>query len=131
MIPFRRMIAGAAFVGASIMLAGAASADTGCGAREVALYFEKGETGFNDFSRAVIERVASEAKACGARQIVAGAPDGKLEARRSAAIREAFADAGVKVILVGASLQVRTAAAENVLDRSASVRLVMPGQAVG
>ena len=131
MTTFRKMIAGAAFVGASIMLAGAASADTGCGTREVSLYFEKGQTEFNDFSRAVVERVASEAKACGATQIVAEAPDGKLEAKRSAAIRKAFDHAGVKVILVGASLPVKMAAAENVLDRGASVRLVMPGQAVG
>jgi methylmalonyl-CoA mutase cobalamin-binding subunit len=47
------------------------------------------------------------------------------------AIRAALADAGMKVIRVGASPPVQPAAAETVLEASASVRPVMQGQAAG
>jgi hypothetical protein len=125
------LIAGAALVGASVFLAGAAAADTGCPAGEVSLYFEKGETGLNDFSKAVADRVAAEAKACGATELVAEAPAGALEGQRAATIRSTFDRAGVKVTLVASAAPANAPMAETVLDRGASIRVIVPGQAVG
>lgn len=91
-----------------------------CPTHEVSLYFEQGKTEFNEFSRQLVERVAAEAKACGARQIVAETP---VTGQRAKAVRQAFAARGVDVILVGPS---RLAPADDsIASRSANVRLTM------
>ncbi len=90
-----------------------------CSARQASLYFEKDAHGFNAFSDAVIERVAQEARACGARQVVA--QTGMDQAHRDAIVR-AFASKGLGVIITGAP---QAAAGDFIGDRAAVVRVTM------
>jgi hypothetical protein len=116
------MTLGALVLGAAAFAYDAASArEQACEGREASIYFEKGKTEFNDFSKVVVERVAAEAKACGISQIVAST---KAGGKRAEAIARAFEPLGVKVILVG---QPPTAPAvgDFISDRAASVRLTM------
>src|SRR5690348_16435458 len=82
-----------------VVMVSAASAQTPCKAtepREVSLYFERDQSQLNDFSKALVDRVASEAKNCGLKQIVA---ETKIDAKRAAVIADTFQSRGVKVIL--------------------------------
>lgn len=97
---------------------------TACPQREVALYFEKGATEFNDMSKQLVQRVALEAKACGAKQVVAETKGGE----RAAAISQAFEPFGVRVILVSPRL---STSGDGISDRTATVRLGPTRQAVG
>ncbi len=103
-----------------------AQTPTSCSSREVSIYFDKDTTEFNKFSQQHVERVATEAKACGARQVVAEVKSGP---DRAEAVSHAFADLGVKVILVGATHE--AAAGESVADREVVVRVARQHNAVG
>lgn len=110
-----------AALAAGICLSAApAMAQPTCEARPAAVYFEPGATTFNAQSKAVIDRVAKEAKACGASRVVAEASSGE----RGKAISEAFASQGVKVVLWETPREPQAAAPqESIRDRSAVLRL--------
>lgn len=91
-----------------------------CPVREAAVYFEKGEPRFNAFSTAVIERVAAEARACGARQVVAETSVGGAHAE---AIARAFEAKGVNVVV--APPTTAPASSDFIAGRAANVRLTM------
>jgi hypothetical protein len=91
-----------------------------CPEREASVYFEKGEPRFNDFSTAVIERVAAEARACGAREVVAETSIGGPYAD---AISSAFVAKGLNVVV--AAPPTPPAAGDFIAGRAASVRLTM------
>ena len=122
------MTLGALAIGAAAFAYDTARADppTDCPSHEVSLYFEHGKSEFNDFSKRLVERVAAEAKACGARQIVA---ETKVSGERAKTVEQAFASRGVQVILVGPTHVSPTGGAE-IADRAANVRLTM-NRAVG
>jgi hypothetical protein len=91
------MTAGALLLGFGGFVYDSAVAQTpaSCSSREVSIYFDKDTTEFNKFSQQLVERVATEAKACGARQVVAEVKSGP---DRAQAVSHAFQDLGVKVI---------------------------------
>jgi len=122
------MTLGALAIGAAAFAYDTARADppVDCPSHEVSLYFEHGKSEFNDFSKRLVERVAAEAKACGARQIVA---ETKVSGDRAKTVEQAFASRGVQVILVGPT-QVSPNGAADIADRAANVRLTM-NRAVG
>lgn len=91
-----------------------------CPERQASLYFEKGAPGLNGFSEAVVDRVAQEARACGARQVVAETSMG--ETHRDAIVR-AFASKGLGVIVTGAPEAAEPG--DFVADRAAVVRVMM------
>lgn len=97
-----------------------------CPSHEVSLYFEQGQNEFNTFSKQLVERVAGEAKECGARQIVAETP---VTGERAKAIQQAFESRGIKVILVGPP-RIAPAGDDSIAGRAANVRLTM-NRAVG
>jgi hypothetical protein len=116
------MTIGALVLGAVAFAYDTASADEpACAGREASIYFEKGRNEFNDFSKAVVERLAAEAKACGVSQVVA---ETRVGGKRLDAISNAFEPLGLKVILVGPP-RVAPPAGDFVADRAASVRLTM------
>ena len=88
--------------------------------REVSLYFERDQSQLNDFSKTLVDRVASEAKNCGLTQVVA---ETKIDAKRAAVITDTFKSRGVKVILVSPAMM--PAAGEGVAARSAKLRLTL------
>ena len=90
-----------------------------CSSREVSIYFDKDTTAFNKFSQQLVERIAADAKACGARHIVAEVKSGP---ERAQAVSHAFNDLGVSVILTGNPKLVP--AAETLADREVIVRVV-------
>lgn len=91
-----------------------------CPDREASVYFEKGEARFNDFSTAVIERVAAEARACGAQAVVAETSIGGAYAE---AITSAFDAKGLNVIV--AAPPTAPPAGDFIAGRAANVRLTM------
>jgi ABC-type sugar transport system substrate-binding protein len=116
------MTLGALILGAAAFAYDAASAgEPLCAGREVSVYFEKGKSEINEFSKAVVERVAAEAKACGIDTVVA---DTKVDSRRTAAITEAFEPLGVKVVVAG-NPPSAPASGDFIADRAATVRLTM------
>lgn len=116
------MTLGALILGAAAFAYDAASAqEASCEGREVSVYFEKGKSDINDFSRAVVERIAAEAKACGITTVIA---DTKVDGRRAAAIAEAFQPSGVKVVLAG-NPSLAPANGDFIADRAVTVRLTM------
>jgi hypothetical protein len=90
-----------------------------CPVREASVYFERGEPHMNAFSTAVIERVAAEAHACGAREIFAETSVGGDYAE---AISSAFRARGLKVIVAPPS---EPAATDLIAGRAANLRLTM------
>ena len=114
------MTAGALLLGFGGFVYDSAVAQTpaSCSSREVSIYFDKDTTEFNKFSQQLVERVGTEAKACGARQVVAEVKSGP---DRAQAVSHAFQDLGVKVIVVGNPRAVP--AAESVADREVIVRV--------
>jgi len=116
------MTLGALILGAGAFVYDTASAqEASCDGREVSVYFEKGKSEINDFSKAVVERVAAEAKACGITTVVA---DTKVDGRRAAAIAKAFQPSGVKVVLAG-NPALALVTVDFIADRAATVRLTM------
>jgi hypothetical protein len=89
-----------------------------CSAREVSIYFDKDTTAFNKFSQQLVERVAADAKACGAPQVVAEVKSGP---ERAQAVSHAFNDLGVGVILTGNPKRVPSA--ETLADREVVIRV--------
>jgi hypothetical protein len=115
------MTLGAAFLGLCGFAYDTALAQTPaseCAPRDVSLYFDKDTTEFNKFSKQLVERVATEVKSCGSREITAEVKSGP---ERAQALSTAFHDLGVKVILVGPTAI--TANTESVEDRSVIVRI--------
>lgn len=116
------MTLGALILGAAAFAYDAASAqEASCEGREVSVYFEKGKSDINDFSRAVVERIAAEAKACGITTVIA---DTKVDGRRAAAIAKAFRPSGVKIVLAG-NPSLAPANGDFIADRAVTVRLTM------
>ncbi len=116
------MTIGAMALGAAAFAYDSSSGQTPstCSARQASLYFEKDAQGFNVFSDAVIERVAQEARACGARQVVAQT---SMDEAHRAAIERAFAAKGLGVIVTGVA---QPAASEGfIANRAAVVRVTM------
>ncbi len=112
------MTLGALALGGAAFLYDTASADEKmCAGREVSVYFEKGKSEINPFSKAVVDRVAEDVKACGAAAVVVDAgPDGQ----RAEAISSAFESHGVKPIVATPS----GASADGFIpERAATVRL--------
>ena len=114
------MTIGAALIGFGGFAYDSAVAQTpaSCSSREVSIYFDKDSTEFNKFSQQLVERVATEAKACGAKQVVAEVKSGP---DRAEAVSHAFQDLGVKVIVTGTPEVVP--ASESVADREVVVRV--------
>src|SRR5262245_22535277 len=103
-----------------VVFVSAATAQTPCKStepREVSLYFERDQSQLNDFSKALVDRVASEAKSCGLTQVVA---ETKIDARRAAVITDTFKSRGVRVILVSPAMS--PAAGDDIAARSAKLR---------
>ena len=84
----------------------------------MSIYFDKDTTEFNKFSQQLVERVAADAKICGANQIVAEVKSGP---ERAQAVSHAFNDLGVGVILTGNPKRVPTT--ETLADREVVIRL--------
>ena len=116
------MTLGALILGAAAFAYDTAFAqEAACEGRKVSVYFEKGKSEINDFSKAVVERVAAEAKACGITTVVA---DARIDGRRATAIAKAFQPSGVKVVLAG-NPSLAPAKGDFIADRAATVRLTM------
>lgn len=92
-----------------------------CSSHEASVYFERDSTQFNNFAMAVIDRVAQDARACGARQVVARTSMDKAHAE---AITRAFASKGLGVVLAG-SPQTAPRDGDFIADRAAVVRLTL------
>jgi ABC-type sugar transport system substrate-binding protein len=88
--------------------------------REVSLYFERDQSQLNDFSKTLVDRVASEAKNCGLTQVVA---ETRIDAKRAAVISDTFKARGVKVILVSPAMMPATG--DDVAARAAKLRLTL------
>jgi hypothetical protein len=114
------MTLGAAMIGLAGFVYDTATADEpSCSDREAAIYFEKDKTGLNEFSKVVVERIAAEAKTCGATQVVA---ETNSDARAKA-VSKAFEAHGLNVIVV--TPPALPAAEEFVAGRLAQVRLTL------
>ncbi len=123
------MTLGAAFIGFCGFMYDSAAAQApaaSCSGREVSIYFDKDTTEFNQFSKQLVERVATEAKTCGSKQVVAEVKSGP---ERAAAVSEAFQDLGVKVILVGRPPAAPSS--DSIADRAVIVRVAGRQNAVG
>ncbi len=94
-----------------------------CSSREVSIYFDKDTTEFNKFSQQLVERIAADAKACGAKQIVAEVKSGP---ERAQAVSHAFNDLGVGVIVTGNPKLIP--ATETLADREVVVRVAAGAQ---
>ena len=94
----KSVITGVLFAGVALASIGVASAQapSSCPAHEVSLYFEKDKTEFNKFSQALVQRVAQEAKACGARQVIAQTSADKAHAD---AVLKTFQSVGLAVVV--------------------------------
>src|SRR5689334_11254327 len=106
-----------------VMFVSTAMAQTPCRSsepREVSLYFERDQSQLNDFSKALVDRVASEAKSCGLTQVVA---ETKIDAKRAAVISDTFKSRGVKVILVSPAMA--PVKGDSIAARSAKLRLTL------
>jgi hypothetical protein len=100
------MTLGALALGAAALLYDAsAHSAVACSGREASIQFENGKADMDDLSRAIVERMAAEAKACGVDTVVAEA-DGK----RAAALAKAFRPTGVKLVTADAPRQPASAA---------------------
>jgi ABC-type sugar transport system substrate-binding protein len=88
--------------------------------REVSLYFERDQAQLNDFSKTLVDRVASEAKNCGLTQVVA---ETRIDAKRAAVISDTFKSRGVRVILVSPAMTQATG--DDVAARAAKLRLTL------
>ncbi|HEV7690017.1 MAG TPA: hypothetical protein VGO52_04320 [Hyphomonadaceae bacterium] len=111
------------FAVGGVAFAANAGAQTPCKTsepREVSLYFERDQSQLNDFSKALVDRVASEAKNCGLTQVVA---ETKIDAKRAAVISDTFKSRGVKVILVSPAMM--PSAGDDVAARAAKLRLTL------
>jgi hypothetical protein len=115
------MTLGALALGTAAFIYDASAQVASCSGREASVYFEKGASEINGFSKAVVERVATEAKACGLTTVVA---ETKVDDKRAAALATAFKQLGVTVVLAG-SPTLAPAAGDFIADRAASVRLSM------
>ncbi|MDP3736943.1 MAG: hypothetical protein Q8R02_06110 [Hyphomonadaceae bacterium] len=126
MQPLTTLTLAALALGAAAFAYDSATAQTpaSCPTHEVSLYFEKGQTQLNDYSKQVADRIAAEAKACGAREIVA---ETKVSGKRALAITETFEALGVNVVLVGPHLWL-VSAGDTVADRTAKVRITVDSQ---
>lgn len=111
---------GAALIGLCGLVYDNASAQTpsACSAREVSIYFDKESTAFNPYSQQLVERVATEAKSCGSKQVVAEVKSGP---DRAQAVSNAFRHLGVKVVVVGQPAA--KPAAESIADREVVIRV--------
>jgi hypothetical protein len=92
-----------------------------CSAHVASIYFERGAVQFNKFSQVVIDRVAQDAHACGARQVVAQA---NVDEAHADAITRAFASKGLDVVLAGAP-NTAPSRSDFIADRAAVVRLTL------
>jgi len=114
------MTMGAAFIGVCGLVYDTASAQTpaACSDREVSIYFDRDTTEFNKFSQQLVERVATEAKTCGAKEVVAELKSGP---ERAQAVTGAFKDLGVKVTFLHPPAA--NTASDSVADRAVIVRV--------
>ncbi|HVY87431.1 MAG TPA: hypothetical protein VG942_01090 [Hyphomonadaceae bacterium] len=106
----------AGFEGGAASAQAAGQAASTCPAQEVSLYFEKDKAEFNKFSQALVQRVADEAKACGARQVIAQTPVDKAHAD---AVSKVFQSVGLSVVLAPA----HPVAQDDMAARSVLVKL--------
>jgi len=119
------MTAGALLIGVGGFVYDAANAQSlyakdpaFCSPREVSIYFDKDTTEFNKYSLQLVERLATNAKECGARQVVAEVKSGP---KRAQAVSHAFNDLGVGVIVTGNPRLVP--ATETLADREVIIRV--------
>lgn len=117
------MTLGAALIGLAGLVYDTATADEppSCSTREASVYFENGNMKLNDFSTAVIDRVAAEAKACGAAQVVAQSNSDA----RAQAVSKAFEARGVQVVVVTQPPVSLTGEDGFIAGRAARVRLTL------
>jgi hypothetical protein len=92
-----------------------------CSSHQASVYFERNSVEFNNFAMAVIDRVAQDARACGASQVVAQA---RTDSAHADAITRAFASKGLGVVLVG-SPATAPQPSDFVADRAVGVRLTL------
>lgn len=92
-----------------------------CSSHEASVYFERNSTQFNNFAIAVIDRVAQDARACGARQVVARA---NMDEAHAVAITRAFASKGLGVILASTPAMA-SPSGDFIANRAAVVRLTL------
>jgi hypothetical protein len=112
---------GALALGGVAFIYDASAQAPSCSGREASVYFEKGKSELNGFSKVVIERVAAEAKACGLTTVVA---ETKVDGKRADALANAFKPLGLTVVVAGPPA-LAPAAGDFIADRAASVRLTM------
>jgi hypothetical protein len=117
------MTVGAAMIGLAGFVYDTATADQlmACPDREAAVYFENGKTRLNDFSNVVIDRVAAEAKACGAHEVVAETSSDA----RAKAVAKAFEARGLQVVVVTPPPLVPVSDDGFIASRAAHVRLTV------
>jgi hypothetical protein len=116
------MTLGALALGAAVFIYDASAQTASCSGREASVYFEKGKLEINGFSKAVVERMAEEAKACGIDTVVA---DANVDPKRADALSRAFQPLGLKVVTAGSPTL--APAGDFIAQRSAKVRLTMNG----
>ena len=92
-----------------------------CSSHEASVYFERNSTQFNNFAMAVIDRVAQDARACGASQVVAQT---SMDQAHADAITRAFASKGLDVVLAGPP-NTAPRGSDFIADRAAVVRLTL------
>ncbi len=121
------MTIGAALLGIAGFVYDQASAQapSACSTRAVDIYFDRDSTAFNPFSQQLVERVAQEARNCGARQVVVSASG----TDRAKAVSEKFQSLGVNVIVV--KPQAVRQEGETVADRAVTIRIAGLANAVG
>ncbi len=112
---------GAAFASIGPAAAQARNQAPDCPAREVSLYFERDKAELNSFSKVLVDKVVTEAKSCGARQILAEA---QADPAHAHAISDAFESRGLKVVMA-ASPRTSAAPSEAMAARATSVRLTL------
>jgi len=119
MQPLTALTVGAAIIGLRGFVYDSASAQApaSCPGRAVSIYFDADSTAFNAFSQQLVERVATDAKACSG-QVVAEVKSGPDRAK---AVSDAFQRLGVKVVLAGQPSL--APAAESVADRAVVIRV--------
>ena len=117
------MTIGAAMIGLAGFVYDTATADQtmACPDRESAVYFENGKTRLNEFSNVVIDRVAAEAKACGAREVVAETNSNA----RAQAVANAFEARGLQVVVVTPPRAAPVSDDGFIANRTAKVRLTV------
>lgn len=123
------MTLGALCIGFAGFIYDSATAQTparACPAHAVSIYFEKDAAEVSPASKQLVERIAQEAKACGAKQVTA---ELRSDNGRAAALSGAFATHGVKLTVAAPPRLMPVS--DGIAERTATVRIFATPQRVG